>query len=167
MNEQRAIPQGITEQSSTQKMPLGTIVKATDVSTEVAGGQGEGEFVYVKGIADAVEGSMVYYNPRTGVITLSPDTAGTGAPVAFLMSALTADLYGFAQIGGVAVAKKTAVRISPNAPVYQSATTGRIMGTSASGKQVIGARTASAATAYSAISTVFLLINRPAMDGVN
>ena len=165
MNEQRAIPQAITELSTTQKMPLGAIVKANDLSTEVAGGQGEGEFVYLKGIASATAGEMVNYNTRTGVIARTPDTTNTGAPVAVLMAALTASYYGWGQIEGVAVIKKTAVRISPNVPVYQSATVGRITGVAASGKQLLNARTASAATAYSAISTAFVLINRPCIQG--
>ena len=61
--------------------------------------------------------------------------------------------------------KKTAVAVNANVAVYQSATTGRIMPTAASGKQLLGARSANLATIAATVSTVIVSINRPHMQG--
>jgi hypothetical protein len=81
------------------------------------------------------------------------------------MSANTAGLFGWYQIGGLAVIKKTAVATSAQVAVYQSATTGQIMATAASGKQILGARSANLATVTSITSTVIVSINRPHKQG--
>jgi hypothetical protein len=81
------------------------------------------------------------------------------------MAANTAGLFGWYQIGGLAVVKKTAVATNAQVAVYQSATVGRIMATAASGKQVLGARSANLATVASGVSTVIVSINRPHLQG--
>lgn len=138
---------------------LGAIATAYDPT------YGEGEFIYLLGVASTVVGSMVIYNATTYQTTLSPNTANDENPVAVAMSANVAAQYGWYQIGGLAVMKKTAVQVLPGAKIYQSATVGRIMPTSASGKQVLGARAANLTTVTSTTSTVVVLLNRPAKQG--
>lgn len=152
--------QAIATNSATQIHPLGTICRAVDPT------YGEGEFIYLLGVASTVVGSMVTWNATTYQTALSADSAGTGAPFAFAMSANVAGEYGWYQIGGLAVAKKTNVSWEPQKAVYQSATTGRVMDTVASGKQVAGARSANLATVTTTTSTVVLQINRPHNTGV-
>ena len=151
--------QPIANTSTVQNQALGTVVRAYDPD------YGEGEFIYLLGVASTVVGSMVTYHPSTYQTALSPNTANTGNQVAFAMSANVASQYGWYQIGGTAVAKKTAVQVDPNVAIFQSGTTGRVMDTVASGKQVLGARSANVATVTTTTSTVLLRINRPFIQG--
>ena len=144
----------------TPPLALGQIVQAIDST------YGSGEFILLLGVTSTVVGSMVTYNATTYQTALSANTAGTGAPFAFAMAACTTGLYGWYQIAGLAVAKKTAVAVSPQVAIYQSGTTGRVMATIASGKQIAGARTANLASVTATTSTVVLLINRPHNTGV-
>lgn len=138
---------------------LGQIVRATDPT------YGEGEFICLLGVASTVVGSMVTYNATTYQTTLSANTANEQMPVAWAMSANLAGYYGWYQIGGLVVAKKTAVQYTPGAKVYQSATAARVMSTSASGKMILGARAANLTTVTSTTSTIVLSVNRPHKQG--
>jgi hypothetical protein len=139
--------------------PLGTIMRAKDAT------YGEGEFILLLGVASTVVGSLVSYNATTYQTALAANTANLAGPVAVAMSANVAAQYGWYQIGGLAVIKKTAVIVLPQVAVYQSATTGRIMSTAATGKQILGARSANLTTVTSATSTVVISINRPHKQG--
>lgn len=139
---------------------LGMVERAFDPT------YGEGEFILLKAAANTLVGSMVTYNATTYQATLSPNTANLAQPVAIAMAASTAGGdFIWHQIGGLAVVKKTAVAVSPQVVLYQSATTGRVMPTSASGKQLQGARSANLATVASGTSTVIVSLNRPHMQG--
>lgn len=126
---------------------------------------GEGEFIRLLGAANTVAGLMVNYNATTFQTTLTPNTANNEDPIAVAMSANVTSQYGWYQIEGLATVLKTAVAVAPGAKVYQSATVGRLMPTSASGKQILGARAANLATVTSTTSTVVVLINRPFGQG--
>lgn len=151
--------QPIANNSTVQNHPLGTIIRAYDPTL------GAGEFIYLLGVASTVVGLQVTYNASTYQTTLSPNTANNADPVAYAMAANVAAQYGWYQIGGLAVAKKTAVAVTPGAKIYQSGTAGRVMPTSASGKQVLGARAANLTTVTSTTSTITILINRPSLQG--
>ena len=155
---------GVTMANGTSAVPtppatLGQVARAFDPT------YGEGEFILLVGVASTVVGSLVSYNATTYQTALSANTANLAGPVAVAMSACTAGLFGWYQIGGLAVIKKTAVATSPQVAVYQSATTGRIMATAASGKQILGARSANLASVTSTTSTVIVSINRPHKQG--
>lgn len=126
---------------------------------------GYGEFIYLLGVANTAAGLVVTYNASTYQTTLNPNTANNEDPVAVAMSANVAGQYGWYQIEGVATILKTAVQVLPGAKIYQSATVGRIMPTSAAGKQIIGARGANLTTVTSTTSTVLVLVNRPNNEG--
>lgn len=151
--------QPIALNSTTQNHPLGTIVRAYDPTF------GAGEFIYLLGVASTVVGNTVTYNATTYQTTLSPNTANNEGPQAVAMSANVAAQYGWYQIGGLAVVKKSAVQVLPGAKIYQSATAGRWMPTSASGKQILGARGAALTTVTSTTSTMTVLLNRPSAQG--
>lgn len=138
---------------------LGNIARAYDPVF------GAGEFIYLLGVVGTLPGLLVTYNASTYQTTLSPNTANNMDPVAVAMAANVAAQYGWYQIGGLATALKTAVQVLPGAKIYQSGTAGRIMPTSASGKQILGARGANLATVTSTTSTVLVLLNRPAVQG--
>ena len=155
---------GVTMANGTSAIPtppgtLGQVVRAFDPT------YGEGEFIMLVGVASTVVGSLVTYNATTYQTTLSANTANQATPVAVAMAATTAGLFGWSQIGGLAVIKKTAVAVNAGVSVFQSATAGRIMATAASGKAILGAKSANLATVASTVSTVIVSINRPHMQG--
>jgi hypothetical protein len=151
--------QPIANTSTVQNHPLGTIIRAYDPTL------GGAEFIYLLGVASTVVGSLVTYNATTYQTTLSPNTANNENPVAVAMAANVGSQYGWYQISGLAVVKKTAVAVPPGNKIYQSATAGRVMPTSASGKQLLGARAANLATVTSTTSTITVLLNRPSLQG--
>lgn len=150
--------QPITTTSTVQNHSLGTIARAKDTGSTALGA---GEFIYLLGVASTVAGLVVSYNATTFQTTLLPSTANLGTPVAVAMSANVASQYGWYQIEGLATVLKTAVAVTPQAKVYISGTTGRLMPTSASGKEIIGAKFANLATVTSTTSTATALVSRP------
>lgn len=158
-NENQLGIQPIAANSTVQNHPLGTIIRASDPTL------GGGEFIYLLGVANTVVGSVVTYNATTGQTTLSPNTANNEGPQAVAMAANVASQYGWYQIGGLATVKKSAVQVLPGAKIYQSATAGRWMPTSAAGKQILGARGAALTTVTATTSTMVVLLNRPSAQG--
>jgi hypothetical protein len=70
-------------------------------------------------------------------------------------------LFGWYQISGNAVIKKTAVAVTPQVTVFLSATAGRVKVLASAGLQVVAARSANLTTVAAATSTVTVTINRP------
>lgn len=151
--------QPIAATQTTQAHPLGKTCKGLDPT------YGEGEFIYLLGVASTVVGSLVSYNASTYQTTLVPNTANLNTPLAVAMAANVASQYGWYQITGLAVIKKTAVAVNPQVAVYLSGTAGRVKSSAASGKQVVNAKSANLATVASGTSTVTVLINRPHAQG--
>jgi hypothetical protein len=143
----------------TPPLNLGMRVRAFDPT------YGEGEFILLKGVANTAVGSTVTYDGTTYATTLAATTTNQGRPVAFAMSANTSSSqFGWYQISGTAVAvKSTGVAIAPTVAVGVNST-GKV-GNSASGKQILGARTANAATVASATATVTIVCDRPHLQG--
>lgn len=159
---QRPGGQQIAVTSTVQNHPLGTIVKGVDPTL------GEGEFIYLLGVANTVVGLAMTYNATTYQTVILADTANLSRPIAWPMSINVASQYGWYQIGGLVKALKTAVKADPavNANrIYISATTGRVMQTSAAGKCIMGAARANLTTVTSTTSLVTLLVNRPHAQG--
>lgn len=155
------VEQPIADTSTTQKHPLGTIVRAKDST------YGEGEFIYLLGVASTVVGSVVKYNAttyQTAEITVA-NGKNKGVPVAIAMSANVASQYGWYQISGNAVVKKTGVAVTPQVPIFISATTGRIKVLASAGQQILNAQTANLTTVVTTTSTVVVTINRPFTQG--
>lgn len=152
----------ITNHDTSQKVPLLTKVFGWDPT------YGEGEFIYLIGVANTVVGNLVTFNALTAQTTLAPNTAGLAQPVAVAMSACVAAEYGWYQIKGAAVIKKTSIVGLPDARIFISSTAGRITTSSAagtSGKGIWGARTANAATVVTTTSTIVVTIEYPHYQG--
>jgi hypothetical protein len=149
--------QGIALTDTIQNHALGTIVTATDST------YGGGEFIYLKGIASTVVGSMVDYDSYLGVTALSPATGGFG-PVAVAMSANVANQYGWYQIAGVAAVK------APNAMVVGAevfslaATPGSVDDAAVNGEQILNAKV-STTTGTPSTGLALIEINRPSHQG--
>jgi hypothetical protein len=137
---------------------LGKIVRAIDPT------YGEGEFIMLAGVASTAIGSLVVYDGTTYATTLIANSANQSRPVAVAMSANTSSsTYGWYQIGGTAVVKKTTVAIAPKVSVGIGGV--GVLGNTASGKEILGARSANTATVASATTTINVVINRPHAQG--
>lgn len=132
--ENRVIPQAIADTSSTALLPLGARVKAKDAT------YGEGEFIYLQGVASTAVGSFVTFNADDGSTALL--AANAIGPVAVAMSANTSG-YGFYQIYGKAVGKVLA-GFADNANVYATATAGSVDDAVVAGDRVKNCKGASA-----------------------
>jgi hypothetical protein len=150
--------QPIADNSTVKNHPLGTVCRA------ISDTYGEGEFIYLLGVASTVVGLMVRYNATTYQTTLLASATNLGVPIAVAMSACDAGQYGWYQIGGNAVIKKTAVAVTPGVAVFLSATTGRIKVVASNGRGIIGAKSANLTTVSAGVSSVVVTINRPAMQ---
>lgn len=130
--------QPLTDVSTTQLHPLGTRVVAVD-DNPAASNKGEGEFIYLKGIAATVVGTLVDYDVMLGTTALAPATAGIG-PVAVAMAATLANQFGWYQVRGAA-----AVR-APNAAVVGAevfmlaATPGSVDDAAVASEQILNAK---------------------------
>ena len=147
--------QPIQNTETTQKHPLGTIVRASNDT------YGDGEFIYLLGVGSTEAGSLVKWNATTYQTVLVTNTAVQAVPVAVSMSANVATQYGWYQIQGNAVIKKTTVAVNPQVTLFLSATAGRVKVTASAGLQIVGARSANLTTVVTTTSTVVVTINRP------
>lgn len=153
--------QPIANTETTQKHPLGTIVRAVDPT------YGEGEFIYLLGVGSTEVGFIALYNAttyQTALLTVA-NGKNKGAPIGVAMSANVGSQYGWYQISGNAVIKKTTVLTLPQVPIFISATTGRMKTLVSAGQQILGALTANLTTVVSTTSTVVVTINRPHTQG--
>ena len=157
------VDDGVTMANGASAIPtppnvLGSVVRAFDPT------YGEGEFILLAGVAGTAVGSLVIYDGTTYATTLVPVTANQARPVAVAMVANTsASKFSWYQISGTAVVLKTATSIS--AKVGVGVTSIGKVSASASGKEILGARSANAATVASATTTLTIVINAPHMQG--
>lgn len=107
--------QPIAATSTVQQHPIGTRVKAYDPTF------GEGEFIYLKGLASTAVGEVVIYD--TYANTTKRGVAGDRGMAAVAMSDNVANQFGWYQIAGAAVVK-VAAAFAANANVYWTATAG-------------------------------------------
>ena len=161
ISEPFVVPQAIADISTTQMLPLGTRVRAKSDT------YGEGEFIYLLGVGSTVTGMLVKYNAttyQTALLTVA-NGKNKGVPVAVAMGANVASSYGWYQIGGNAVVKKTSVAVTPQVPIFISATDGRAKVLASAGQQILGAQTANLTTIVTTTSTVVVTISRPFTQG--
>ena len=141
---------------TTQRHPLGTIVRARDDT------YGSGEFIYLKGVASTAVGSWATYNLDDGSTTLL--VANAIGPVGVAMSASVASTYGWYQISGKAVGKALTGYVD-NALVFATATDGSVDDTVVDGDMVHLAKGASALDTPSTGLAEFE-ISRPYTDDI-
>lgn len=145
-----------------QAHPLGTIVKAYDPT------YGEGEFIYLLGVANTIVGSAVTWGGQssgtpTYQTTLAAATANQGAPVGFAMSANVAGQYGWYQIAGTAVAATNGTLAAGPSKVYLAGS-GQVTSTQANGAELVNAINVTA-TGTPAANQALIEINRPFAQG--
>ena len=149
--------QQIDQTSTIQNQPLGTIIEAHH---PVYGGA---EFIYLKGVASTVVGSLVDYDSFLATTTLAPATGGVGQ-VAASMSANVANQFGWYQITGVAAVK------APNAMVVGAdvfalaATPGSVDDAAVAGEQILNAKVTTTTGTPSA-GLALIQLSRPLHQG--
>lgn len=145
---------------------IGEIRVGTDLTL------GNGEFIYLKIPASTTlaVGNLVTWTAGYAAVLLPAlaTSKNSLSPLAVAMVAVassTSIQYGWFQIQGQATVLKTAVTVSPNSVIYASATAGRFKVLTSAGGQILGAKTANAATVTSTTSTVLVFLNRPQIQG--
>lgn len=127
--------QAIDATETSALVPLGTRVRARHTT------YGEGEFIYLKGVASTTANSWVTYNADDhGTTLLAANAIGA---VGIAMSANVASQYGWYQIYGKAIGKALTGYVD-NALVYATATAGSVDDAVVSGDRVKNAIGASA-----------------------
>jgi len=151
----------LTDVSTTQKVPLGTIVKIQDNALAVPTA---GEALYFKASgASIVAGSMVDYDSFLATGVLSPATAGTG-PVGIAFATVLSGSFGWLQISGKAAVK------APNAVVAGAevwslaATPGSVDDAVVAGEQILNAKFSST-TPVPAAGFAWMEMDRPFHQG--
>lgn len=150
--EPRIVEQAINAASSTQNHPLGTVIRAVDDN------YGEGEFIYLQGVASTAVGSIVEYDTsfQTGLATVAVETP---RPLAVAMAATGASEYGWYQISGEAVMlKASTVSFAAGAIVNAGAGLAIVPVTALIMQNALVSVVASAA---SGVTNVRVMINRP------
>jgi len=126
--------QPIADTDTIQNHPFGTIVVAKDVGTTV---YGQGEFIYVKGVASGALRAWAGYRSKSGLTTLA--VADGNYSLGVMMSTLDATTkFGWLQIKGRSVAK-CLTAFADNGVVYLTATAGSVDDASVIGDIVHGA----------------------------
>lgn len=149
--------QAIAVTDTVKNHKLGTIVRAEDPT------YGAGEFIYLKGVASTVVGSLVVYDQYLATTTLAPATGGKGS-VAVAMSANVANQYGWYQIAGSA-AVKAPNAMTAGADVFMlAATAGSVDDAQVNGEQVVNA-VVSTTTGTPSSGLALIQINRPFLQG--
>lgn len=148
--ESFAVPQAIADTSTTQLLPLGTVVRAWDTT------YGGGEFIYLKGVASTAVGSAVVWD-NTYQTTLT--VAASRGPVALSMSANVASQYGWYQIYGLGVAKVATV--ASGVALQTTATAGQLDDTITATQFIEGAVTKTTDAAGVAV----VALSRPCANG--
>lgn len=146
--------QPIAQASTTQMHPIGTIVRAQDTT------YGEGEFIYLLGVASTAKGDVVCYRSDTGVTVRAVHGGATSVgSVAVAMSASVASNYGWYCISGsVPVNSGT---VAANGQAYLTSTAGQVDDAVVSGDEIGGFLFKSADSSGFATGQ----LSRPALTG--
>ena len=158
ISDPRAGTQAISGTDTVQNHPLGTIVRANDPT------YGDGEFIYLLGVASTTVGSVVTYDASTYQTVLSAVGGNIPRAVAISMSANVASSYGWYQISGQAVVAKTATVSLAAGAAVGVLTIGLIAGTG-TGQEINGAVVAAVASNTAGRVTVKVMIARPTKQG--
>lgn len=120
--------QPIAVTDTVQNHVLGKRVKAYDPT------YGEGEFIYLAGVASTAVGDVVAFDEKAGTTTRT--LAATRGPAAVAMSANVASQYGWYQVFGSAVV--TSGIVAAGAAAFSTATAGSIDDAVVTGSKIDG-----------------------------
>lgn len=136
----RLLPSKPGDIDTSAKVPVGTVARFVHPT------YGEGEFIYLLGVASTVAGDAVSYNAATFATTRAVAGAGIPWTIAFATAATVASTYGWYQISGIAVGNKTKT-VSMAAGIALGISTTALVSASSSLKELLGAWVAVVASA--------------------
>lgn len=122
-NAPLGLPQPGVVYDSNKGITIGTIAKFRDIgSTQL----GEGEFIWLPGVANTVLGSWVSYatsdgTSNVGATTLWAGTANSSFPLAVATCASVAATWAWYQIGGAAICAISGTIAAGNSAAWQAA----------------------------------------------
>lgn len=122
--------QPIDQTSTTQNHPIGHVVKAKDAT------YGEGEFVYLKGVASTIQGDVCYYDQYAS--TTARSGAGSRGPFGIAMSANVASQYGWYMVRGSILVNCLAADTTTVTGQFNTATAGSLDDAIVAGDKVDG-----------------------------
>lgn len=146
--------QDVATSSTTQSHALGHRARGFDTT------YGEGEYIYLKGVASTAIGDAVIYDEKAGTTTRG--VAGSRGPAAVAMSANVANQYGWYLISGSAPV--TAGTVAANGNCFWTATAGSLDDAVVAGDKIDGMRFKTADGTPSAGLAV-VQIDRPSANG--
>ena len=154
------VAQAATESSTTQKVPLGTIVPIVDNALAVPQA---GSAIYVKSSDVILRGSVVMFDLQLGTAVLGPATGGVG-PVGVALANIPSGSFGWLQIDGTAAVKApNAVAVGANVfPL--AATPGSVDDAAVAGEQILNAKF-STTDPVPEVDFAWITINRPFYQG--
>lgn len=120
----------LMETETVQNFPFGYRVRGFDPI------HGFGEFVFLQGVAATAAGTLVNYNPFTGATTVNTGAAANSTPLAWALAPTVANLFGWYQLAGVALAINNGTAAA--GPAYQLGAGNNITSTQAAGTQILG-----------------------------
>lgn len=143
-----------------QKHPLGLQLDGVD---PVNGG---GRFVYLKGVASTVVGSVVTWDAAASAPTfqtaLATTTANAGQQLAVATAALVANTFGWYQVAGVAIVATNGTQVVSSK--CWSAGSGAVTSTATTGTGINGMRTLTA-TGTPAANQCLVQLDHPSLEG--
>lgn len=145
----------------TALVAVGTVAKFFDDA------QGEGEFIYLPGVANTAAGDAVDYDLAPGAQSTTRHTNATatnkGWPLAIASAAIVAAKYGWYQISGVAIVNVAAGFAAASA-VFGTGTAGVLDDGADAGDQILGA-SGSSAIGTPAANKAYITLSRPFTQG--
>lgn len=120
----------VTQIDDVQRHPIGTRARAFDPL------YGEGEFIYMPGVASVVTGDVCLLDSRATGGSTTRAVAASRGPLGVAMGAIIAGVWGWFQVQGSAVVK--AATVVAGTPAYLTATAGTVDDAVAAGQGVDG-----------------------------
>ena len=159
--------QDLATVDTSKRVPLGTQIKCVDPTY----GEGVAIYLAIPTSTAIAAGTLVYGNASLNAVAVPAVSTSkkTGRSVYVALAAVASDAsniqYAWFLKKGITAVLKTAVTVPADSAVYISTTAGRFYLTASAGAQVLGARTANAASVTSTTSTVLVQINEPKLQG--
>ena len=145
----------------TALVKVGTIAKFFDDAF------GEGEFIYLPGVASTAAGDAVDFDTTPGAYATVRHTNATatnkGWPLAIATAAVVANKFGWYQIGGTAIVN-VAAGFAAGSAVFGTGTAGVLDDGADAGDQILNAKGLTA-IGTPAAGKAYVLINRPFTQG--
>jgi len=159
--------QDLATVDTVKRVPLGTVVRCVDPT------YGEGSAIYLSiPTSTAIAAGLIVYASASLAATSLPAVSTskkTGRSVYVALAAVTSDSantqYAWFLKKGITATLKTAIVVAADSAIYISATAGRFYLTASAGAQIIGARSANAASVTTTTSTVLVQIDNPVLTG--